>query len=642
MLIGLFLRHYKCYKKLNYISFITPYNQPKLNLIVGNNGSGKSSLLEAIDVYFNKSKFVLSKDEKWQEALVSPVFLIDKSFTDKIWNNHIGKIKKKEVEDITEFISNFLWNLEPAKAATTQNNFKKVRNTFGKQYSQKSHFLLVDGIDYEGNIALATFDQLYNDLVENFTEPVLKQFFYSLRASIVYVYIPVETTIKDYLRLEGNGIQILMGTDVKAKIDSIFQEIITKDKRKISLIGYINETLGEFVNTTQESIQKIEENYSFEPDYGYKQNVTSKDLRGQIITEFFKNRQLKRGKTKIEDLSSGQRKKALVDIIYSLIKINYENNEKELIIAIDEPEASLHINNCYNQFEKLHKIASHNIQTLVTTHWYGAIPIMESGTVMHVQEELDKPPNISIFDSSNVYDNHNAHRIEDINFKSIYDLASSLLSMLRNGNKNWVIVEGKSDKYYLESYLDKDKIRVLSVGGIDRLIDLVDFLSIPLSNRNEKKESKNKIIFISDNDREYKASSSKTSSILYFKRYIFQEGKVKLVDYSVPKHGEVLRIEDVMNADIMWKALNNIAEDIEDLKKILSNFTQEKDFTVSMFKGDYAFFRSDKNGQQKIKLMQILYSTLEPLKTRLALEYKTHVNGENIDWIEQIKNMSKI
>ena len=57
MIIGLFQRHFKIYKGAKYIPFGT--NQKEMfNLFIGQNGAGKSSILEALNCYFN-NKFQL-------------------------------------------------------------------------------------------------------------------------------------------------------------------------------------------------------------------------------------------------------------------------------------------------------------------------------------------------------------------------------------------------------------------------------------------------------------------------------------------------------------------------------------------------------------------------------------------------------
>lgn len=50
MLIGLFLKHIKAYKGIKYIPMGSKYNFVSY---IGENGVGKSSILEAIDSYFN-------------------------------------------------------------------------------------------------------------------------------------------------------------------------------------------------------------------------------------------------------------------------------------------------------------------------------------------------------------------------------------------------------------------------------------------------------------------------------------------------------------------------------------------------------------------------------------------------------------
>jgi predicted ATPase len=56
-----------------------------------------------------------------------------------------------------------------------------------------------------------------------------------------------------------------------------------------------------------------------------------------------------------------------------------------LIIAI-EPESSLHISNFYEQFEELIEIAKENHQVLITTHWYGFLPIVTQGTATQLKK----------------------------------------------------------------------------------------------------------------------------------------------------------------------------------------------------------------------------------------------------------------
>jgi energy-coupling factor transporter ATP-binding protein EcfA2 len=640
MILGTFIRNYKCYKGLNFIPFVTPYKQNNFNLIIGENGTGKSSILEALNVYFQKGNIILTKDPSVRrgDALISPIFLVKKNFTDVMWTNASGiSIKKGQIEEVTNYISEYLWSFEAQKGNKLQESIEKIRNSFPSHINKEEYLLIIDGVDIDAGYKIATFEKFEAEIVTKFDITVLKKYSTILKQSFTYLYIPVETSINEYLKLESDGIQTLMRTDVKNSIDRTFNQEIVVDGKRTNIIEFVNDTLVQFVQETQESIQKIEKDYSFDPDHAVKQKVTARDLRGQVISEFFKNRQLKKGSTKINDLSSGQRKKALIDILYSIIEMNSIESNDELIIAIDEPEASLHVNNCFDQFIKLQSIANHNVQTFVTSHWYGSMPIIENGNILHILSQDSDAPKVEIFDCSNVFDNHDAHRIEDINFKSIYDLSSSILSMLRTGDKHWLVVEGISDKYYLEKYLDNSKFRVLSVGGIDRMIEIAEFLSIPLSNGDEKRAAKNKIIFLSDNDKEYKISENRKTKSLEFLRYTFDKGEVKLIDYCDRKHGESLTVEDVMDSKTMWKAIQSISNESYDLEISVTKFELEEQFEYSKFDGDYSFLKTELSGHEKVQAKEYLKEALKPFKTRLSIAYK---NSESVDvpnWISNLK-----
>lgn len=640
MIIGVFLRHYKCYKNQHFIPFITNHNYSNLNVIIGKNGSGKTSILEILDVYFNKKQLYLSHDEKRLDAYIAPIICIEKTFFDKINSNFSGT--KIELENIIKSMSDALWNLKAPSGSKQQVQFQDIRDKFDLKFSKETHYLLVDGVNIDGDIKFGPFEEIQEVLVESFGEKKMLAFSNALKNSYNYIFIPVETNINDYLRLENSSIQYLIGQDVKKKIDDVFDKQVLIDGENKKIIQIINENLTDFVKSVENTIQKIDKEYSFKTDPNVKKSVTSKDLRGKVIEEYFRNRSLKHKDTKIFSMSSGQRKKALVDIIFSLITENSNaENESSIIIAIDEPEASLDVTNCFEQFEKIERISQNNIQTFVTTHWYGALPIINDAIISHTIEDDKKIPQISSFSSSNLFDNHAAHRVEDIFFKSIYDLASSILASLRNGNKDWIVVEGHSDKIYMQSFFDLNKVKFLSIGGIDRLISLVDFLSVPLRNKSETEYANNKIIFLSDNDAEYKSSLTSSSNLLFFKRYIFKDGNISLIDYSENKHGEEIRIEDAMDSKIMWKALNQLAEEVVELKNVLKDFNIVDDFAISKFGGDFSFIETDKKGKEKIELFKKLNEILKPLKTRLALKYNSSSKDEKLPWVEDLKSILK-
>jgi ABC-type Mn2+/Zn2+ transport system ATPase subunit len=58
MLIGIFLRHIKAYKNINFIPVGSKYNFVSY---LGENGVGKSSILQTMDSFFNEEEYFINK-----------------------------------------------------------------------------------------------------------------------------------------------------------------------------------------------------------------------------------------------------------------------------------------------------------------------------------------------------------------------------------------------------------------------------------------------------------------------------------------------------------------------------------------------------------------------------------------------------
>ncbi|HFF1868017.1 TPA: AAA family ATPase, partial [Escherichia coli] len=88
--------------------------------------------------------------------------------------------------------------------------------------------------------------------------------------------------------------------------------------------------------------------------------------------------------TPVQNLSSGEKRKALLDLATNFLKHNPQKSQHSTILAVDEPELSLHATSCFNQFDKIKKISDLGIQTICTTHWYGFLPVTGSGTAIYI------------------------------------------------------------------------------------------------------------------------------------------------------------------------------------------------------------------------------------------------------------------
>ncbi|MFM1654926.1 AAA family ATPase [Brevibacillus sp. B_LB10_24] len=92
MITGLFIRHYKIYQGLYFVPICSDL-QNRYSMYIVNNGVGKSSILEALDTFFNNRQWNKNKDGKKDEAFIAPVFLIKKSDFVKSGNYSLNMIE---------------------------------------------------------------------------------------------------------------------------------------------------------------------------------------------------------------------------------------------------------------------------------------------------------------------------------------------------------------------------------------------------------------------------------------------------------------------------------------------------------------------------------------------------------------------
>lgn len=263
------------------------------------------------------------------------------------------------------------------------------------------------------------------------------------------MHIPVETDPNEYTKLETDTMQKLMDKNIQHEIE----KAITK-----KTINQINSHLDTFVK----DIEVILGTYKYKGKH--KNSLTMPDLVSKIIEAYFSIKVLnKKGHNEklvpVYDLSSGEKRKALVDIAYSFLKRKVEEN-KLVILAIDEPEASLHISACFPQFERLMELAKYKNQVIISSHWYGFLPIITDGTATSIQKDNEGLVSIDLLDFFNYREQITQARKSikgplpfDVNLKSYNDLVQSIIiSLMSDTPYNWVICEGISEKIYFEYF----------------------------------------------------------------------------------------------------------------------------------------------------------------------------------------------
>ncbi|MFD2727262.1 ATP-dependent nuclease [Hyunsoonleella rubra] len=647
MIIGIFTRHYKVYKGAKYIPFGLK-NVERFNLFIGHNGAGKSSILEALDTFFNGREFTVNNGEKRDECFVAPLFLIKKE--------DIGKYSKSS-QQIMPIISEFFFEFNSAHS-----NYKNYQQFFeqrnGLNDYQDTHFLILAGKSYynQNENFLITFSNLIEKKIssvlgEEFkTQKALNTLKQDLLFHHTYIYIPVETSIQDFLRLEARGMQDLMSQSIRNKIEeTLNKKIDTKSissgrTKKLSALDIINNDLEHFIEKVEETIQTIDSHYDFQLEFKSKKKLTANHLTDVIIDSFFSKRRLRKSEKVISSLSAGERKKALIDIAYSFLS-QEEQSKNDIILAIDEPEASLHISMCYDQFERLQRLSDlYNHQLLITTHWYGSLPILENGNLYHIEPIQNFAPSIKEFSFRNYFEERGEHP-EDIQFKSFFDLASAIISSMRSNSNNWIIVESEEDKNYINEYLgDTSSIKILPVGGCTIVKLLYEYLYLPISQKSDSKDLTGRIFCLTDTDMQgikMDIPEESKNGILKIRRLqVNTTGEVDLVRIN-DNTSYPTEIEEVLNPTRFYKTLNQIisAEDVEsEIFKTWQLFEFDSGVKTSFIKGDSSIIYQKTQNEKSTRENKDVINTFIDLNKKKICEVYCSLEKEEVpSWIQKIE-----
>lgn len=321
-----------------------------------------------------------------------------------------------------------------------------------------------------------------------------------------YIYIPSEIDFEHYTKIESNTTQSLMGTTV----DEIVRKAVDE-----KLIKEINTKLDIFIN----EVSSYLEIYEYKKPAKKQTLFNLTHLSSKIIETYFESKVLNLNitgeSTPIFHCSSGEKRKAIIDLARAFI-MKSTDRRRHVILAIDEPEISLHTSSCFSQFEKLHDISSHNVQTLVATHWYGFMSAIPAGTATYIAEQ-DSEKKTYLIDLSRFREDIKIIKTESkgkqpssIELKNINDLVQSIIASVTSENRGWIICEGSSDKRYIEHWLgQRNNINVISIGGSKYVKKLYEYFHLALEE--DRQEIKGKIFCLLDTDKHYEKYGSKTA-----------------------------------------------------------------------------------------------------------------------------------
>lgn len=570
MIVGLFLRNYKCYSNINFIPFLKDVDE-NLNIFIGENGIGKSSILEGLDCILNEVEprtWETTIGQKKDRTFICPVFLIKKSL--------FQPTKEQNA------LSDAFWNADLRNLSNLESvqHFSHWRDELKNKINHNDYLLFCIGKNATNDVILtSTLHQKIFDQTKRFgvSKQKISDLFQKLILSYTYIYIPIENRISDILNLQAKEMQGLMDKSVAAEIRKLLSDknyTNEKDDKKKSIVDLINSNLDDYITDIN---SKISNGYKFEAKGTNKKTVKPNDILQAILREYFSIRPLTKDGKHIKSLSSGQQRLALIDVASTLLSSNEEKN-RNIILAIDEPESSLEASNRFDQFSRLVDIAeNHGHQILLTTHWYGLLLRPSVGRLNFVYKD-EVAPAVKSYPLKNLYDDR--RRFPDsIEMKSYFDLMSSMLSLLKKSNKNWLICEGYEDALYLNLYL-KDHLsntQILPFNGCGNVKKLYQFLAVPFSDKLENPQIKGKILCLIDTDEKslitvpgYKLSNFKNK--LSFSRLMLDRTNdiSKLISVA-DTNASNTEIEDVLSPVIMWKTFKDISKKDEKLKSFITN-----------------------------------------------------------------------
>lgn len=644
MIIATILKNYKCYRGINVLPF-SDKSHNYLNVIIGNNGVGKSAILEGLDTLFNDARWIINNASKSKnETQTGALFLLEKSKVD-------GFIEIKESVLLKE-ISNFFWNFTPSSMVPfrgyeplfdIRNNHKSLENT---------HYLIFLGkTNNSKNLGFLSFDRSVRNALTVEPKPsdsMIHRLLGRILAMHVYIYIPIETTVSNFVKLQNMSMQMLMDRQIKDALSkSLNEKRISRTKgkttKKLSLLDLINEILEEYVNTVEEDIQNEYAGYSYRPKPNQSSKLTVNHVADTIIEAYYSKRIFKKDGKLIEDLSSGEKRLILVDIISAFIQKN--NPLRELIVAIDEPESSLHISKCYEQFSKINRIAidCHH-QIFVTTHWYGSLPVLKCGGLIHIADNAKT----NYCDLKNYFEKR-GDLPNDIQLKGYFDLSSSLLYAFRNSKQTMVLVEGYEDKRYIEYYLPTENLNIIPVGGCTNVKKIFGYLYTPMSDKEMiPKSGKYKIICLIDTDISCPTiglEKDLPSNILMMRRLHQEENNEACIIKCDDNKKNPTEIEEVLEPLLFYKSVEEAMQEFgtPEEKETWSYYEFSNNVNNSRIKGDFSILKSKSLERNLASDKSVISSFIDLHKDEIAQNYISQKPTGNVPkWINELQKLCNL
>lgn len=458
-------------------------NIPKFAVITGENGSGKTALLEQMNLiyssdnqnsnqnkiyiflnrisskikYFNNIGLTNKSYSKNESSIImlKNMYNITADFRQesnifRIAKNYFNKYQNKNI-NLKDFINRNYSNFNENE----RNILESWRKTITSNFEKYSHFFKKHGLTEEKLLLEMNQDEFYqwlDSLLDSLNDINLES-----NPTIFDEQLLVDTFISYFIKFEN----------YKRELEKLYQDKSVKEIYKM--------TEEKFGKNPLDRINKILKKYYSK----YELDITKDKFND--IKLICRNKESK-DLVFLSDLSLGEQ------IIISLIMWQYEDTILDsIVLLLDEPDAHLNPKMAKMLIDILKNVVvkEFDCQVIMTTHSLSSVAYCEDNDLFFMEDG-----NIRTIDKKEA--------IEKLSDGIMtFDNAMNKIEQIQNSNKQILMVEGIFDKLHIENFYKLSKIEmpfeIIECGGADNM----SHFAIAFT---QLKIPKEKILFLCDYD----------------------------------------------------------------------------------------------------------------------------------------------
>lgn len=454
-------------------------NIPKFAVITGENGSGKTALLEQMNLIYSSDN---------QNSNQNKIYIFLNRISSKIkYFNNIGLTNKSYSKNESSII--MLKNMYNITADFRQeSNIFRIAKNYFNQYQNKN-INLKDFI----NRNYSNFNENERNILESWRKTITSNF------EKYSHFFKKHGLTEEKLLLEMNQDEFYQWLDSLNDINlesnpTIFDEQLLVD----TFISYFIK----FENYKRE-LEKLYQDKSVKEIYKMTEEKFGKnplDRINKILKKYYSKYELDITKDKFNDIKLICRNKESKDLVFlsdlslgeqiiiSLIMWQYEDTTLDsIVLLLDEPDAHLNPKMAKMLIDILKNVVvkEFDCQVIMTTHSLSSVAYCEDNDLFFMEDG-----NIRTIDKKEA--------IEKLSDGIMtFDNAMNKIEQIQNSNKQILMVEGIFDKLHIENFYKLSKIEmpfeIIECGGADNM----SHFAIAFT---QLKIPKEKIFFLCDYD----------------------------------------------------------------------------------------------------------------------------------------------